>query len=430
LNVWSVRELTDHVRHLIEDDPRLMAVAVRGEISNFTRSGNGHCYFVLKDDGAGAQLNVVLFRMQAQRCPFPLDNGAKVVALGRLSLYEQKGQYQFVASEVRIDGVGELYLAFLKLKEKLSKEGLFEARRKRPVPVVPTRIGVVTSTQGAALRDILTTIRKRHRGIDVVISPAVVQGAEAPASIVAALRRLWRLAGSRRAVDVIIVARGGGSFEELNAFNHETVARAIVTSPMPVVSGVGHDTDFTIADMVADVRAATPTAAAAAVTPDHARALRQVADLQLRLRQALLRRVERARHRFESIERRREMVTPARLLEREQRRLDDLCERLQRRAMRAVEQRQNVLGRTCARLDALSPLKVMGRGFSVCRTPAGEVVTATSQVVSGQALEVCVSDGRLDVTVEAVRLLEVAGSGAAGSNPPEPKTTREVCALG
>ncbi|MBM3464021.1 MAG: exodeoxyribonuclease VII large subunit [Armatimonadetes bacterium] len=492
MNVWSVRDLTDHVKALLENDLKLAGVAVRGEISNFSRSTNGHCYFVLKDENA--QIASVMFRMQSARCRFVPEDGMKVIAFGRVSVYEQRGTYQLVVAELKLDGLGELYAAFVQLKDRLAREGLFEEARKQPLPFLPRRVGIVTSPKGAALQDMLTTLRRRHPGVDVVISPAIVQGVEAPGSVIAALRRLFRLE-----VDVIIVARGGGSFEELNAFNDEALARAIAACPIPVVSGVGHETDVTICDMVADVRAATPTAAATAVVPDRAKALRAISEAQVRLRQALLRRLERARERlgalekrqwmklpgrsmerhrlhldrldggllagirrrheharmrldnveqrrgritparllermrarFENVEQRRLRVSPARLLERARARLEALERRAWRRlperlvarerervqrlrealafaTTRALERRQADLRHAAARLDAMSPLKVLGRGYAVCRTipsggvEGGEVVSCVAQVTVGQELEVRVQDGSVGVRVRDV----------------------------
>ncbi|NDD27938.1 MAG: exodeoxyribonuclease VII large subunit [Proteobacteria bacterium] len=278
VNVWTVRELTSYIKGVLEGDFSLAGMSVSGELSNVKRAHNGHIWFTLKDEGA--QLGAVMFKGDAMRCKLTPSEGMKVVASGRLTVYEPRGNYQMVVSDLRPDGLGDLYAAFLQRKEKLQAEGLFDAARKRAIPRYPTRVGIVTSEQGAALRDMLTTIRRRHPGVSVLLSPAVVQGADAPRSVVAALHRLCLAHAGGTSIDVIIVGRGGGSFEELNAFNDEDVARAIAGCPIPIVSGVGHETDFTIADLVADERAATPTAAAARVTPDREASLEAVSDLR------------------------------------------------------------------------------------------------------------------------------------------------------
>lgn len=400
MNVWSVRQLTDHIKTLFESDFKLAGCAVRGEISNFSRAVSGHLYFTLKDEQS--QIGAVMFRTQAGRCSFKPQNGMQVIALGRIGLYEQRGTYQMNVHELRLDGVGELYATFLQLKEQLTREGLFDPRRKKKLPAFPRRLGIVTSEQGAALRDMLTTIRRRHPGVGVVLSPALVQGVDAPESIIGALRRLWKLRDTPHGVDVIIVGRGGGSFEELNAFNNERVARAIAASPIPIVSGVGHETDLTIADLAADLRAATPTAAAAQATPDRGALLRQLTDLRQRLRGALLRRLGRARDRLDGVQRRRWSMLPARILDARRQNLDEVTERLCRAATLFVERQRASLTMACGRLDALSPLKVLARGYVVCRTPRGEVVTSAAQAPPGRELELRLLDGSAAVRVERV----------------------------
>jgi len=402
LKIWSVRDLTDRIRLVLENDSELAGLAVRGEISNFTRSVNGHCYFVLKDDQA--QLSAVMWKSQVARTPFRPENGMRVIAFGRLTVYPQRGQYQLVVTELKPDGLGDLFAAYLQLKARLEKEGLFEAARKRALPLLPRRVGLVTSPRGAALHDMVTTLRRRHPGVDIVLSPAVVQGAEAPSSIVTALRRLARLQETPDAVEVVIVGRGGGSFEELNAFNDEAVARAIVACPVPVVSGVGHETDFTIADLVADERAATPTAAATRVVPDCVEATLRVRQLRARLGQALVRRVERHRERLESLEERGWRRLLDRMLDQRRQRLDDLLARAHRAQEMGTERRRARLGALAGRLDALSPLRVLERGYAVCTAAGdGRVVTRVGQVEAGDLLDIRVLDGSVAARVEGAR---------------------------
>lgn len=397
----TVSEVNAHVKGLIENDFKLSGISVKGEISNLGRRPQGHLFFNIKDDKA--QLNAVMWASDAARLKFAPEVGARVVAQGRVTVYEQRGEYRLVVRDLRLDGVGDLYAAFLKLKEKLEREGLFDPSRKRPLPRLPARIGLITSPTGAALRDMVTTIRRRHAGVSVLLSPALVQGADAPQSIVAAMGRLCEAHRAGTAIDAIIVGRGGGSYEDLVAFNDEAVARAIAACPIPVVSGVGHETDTTIADFVADVRAATPTAAAELVTPERAALLQAVSALQGRLRNALVRRLGRARDLLDRVEARRRMLTAGRLLDARRLRLDELTDRLGHGAMQQVRRKQAALAAHAGRLDALSPLKVLSRGYVVCRTTEGDVVTRVAQAWEGRALELVLRDGRASVRVEETR---------------------------
>lgn len=373
-----------------------------GEISNFSRSPNGHCYFKLKDDQA--LLSCVMWKTQVARLSFRPENGMRVVATGRITVYAPSGQYQLQVTDLRPEGIGDIYAAFHQLKARLEKEGLFAATRKRRIPLLPRRIGLVTSPRGAALHDMLTTLLRRHPGVDVVLSPAVVQGVDAPPSIIAALGRLARLAGGPDAVDVVIVARGGGSFEELNAFNDEGVARTIASFPVPVISGVGHETDFTIADFVADERAATPTAAATRAIPDCVEARLNVRRIRVRLAQALVRMVDRHKDRLRLLEQRGFARLVDRMLDTRRRRLDDLSTRLVRAQERRVERRRAALAAHAGRLDALSPFAVLERGYAVCTTADGHVVKRIGQVEPGAAVDIRVLDGSLQARVEGAHV--------------------------
>lgn len=417
MNVWTVRELTSYIKGVLEGDFSLAGMSVSGELSNVKRAHNGHIWFTLKDEGA--QLGAVMFKGDAMRCKLTPSEGMKVVASGRLTVYEPRGNYQMVVSDLRPDGLGDLYAAFLQRKEKLQAEGLFDAARKRAIPRYPTRVGIVTSEQGAALRDMLTTIRRRHPGVSVLLSPAVVQGADAPRSVVAALHRLCLAHAGGTSIDVIIVGRGGGSFEELNAFNDEDVARAIAGCPIPIVSGVGHETDFTIADLVADERAATPTAAAARVTPDREASLEAVSDLRGRLRRALVRCLERSRERLDGIERRRLRLSPGRLLDGRRQRLSDLEVRLETAVRNQVKRQEGRLGRLAGRLDALSPLQVLARGYVVCRSAEGEAVTRVEQAWAGRHLDLVLTDGVAQVTVEQASPRAFTATEAVSGRPDE-----------
>jgi exodeoxyribonuclease VII large subunit len=390
---WTVTDLTRHLRQLLESDADLQGIWVQGEISNFSRPSSGHIYFTLKD--SGASLRCVIWRNDAARLRVTLQDGMAVEAHGSLSVYETGGQYQLYADTLRPLGEGALYQEFLRLKALLEAEGLFDPDRKRPVPAFSRRIGIVTSPTGAALRDMLNTLRRRLPLVEVILAPAPVQGEEAPAALVEALRTLNRVA----APDVILLARGGGSIEDLWAFNDERLVRAVVDSAAPVITGVGHETDFTLADFASDLRAPTPTAAAELATPI------TVLDLQAGLLEegrkiaasmAVL--FEQRHSQAESLESRLRFFSPLRRLQSEAQHLDELA----RRGNAAQAHRLELAGARLKglenRLAALSPLAVLGRGYAVL-TKDDKVVMSRSQVSAGDALRVRVRDGDFDARV-------------------------------
>jgi exodeoxyribonuclease VII large subunit len=439
--VLTVSQLTRRIRALLEGE--FPTVLVEGELSNVRGAASGHWYFNLKD--ASAQVRCVMFRSAAAALRFHLEDGQAVVVRGRLSVYEQRGEYQVQALLVEPKGTGALQLAFEQLKRKLEGEGLFDAARKRPLPYLPRCIGVVTSPRGAAIRDILHVLERRFPGMPVLLYPATVQGAQAAGEIAAGIAALNARAAASR-IDVIIVGRGGGSVEDLWAFNEEPVARAIHASAVPVISAVGHETDFTIADFVADVRAPTPSAAAEIAVPSKLDLLAGVqsrrADLFSGLKRALDLRLER----WQALRAR--LSSPDALMRQHAQRLDDLWERarlagrtraarahdrllaehekllmlrpdrfnpLQRRRAREHEARlapalrrhlaalRERLAAQAGRLDALSPLAVMRRGFGAVRHADGRPVRGTRDVRRGDALNVRLADGALDAEVRDVR---------------------------
>jgi len=343
--VITVTELNREVRNLLEGSFPVLWVA--GEISNFKRYDSGHCYFSLKD--GGAQVRCVMFRNRAALIDFAPREGMQVEARAVVSLYEARGDFQLTIEALRPAGLGALFEAFEKLKKKLEAEGLFAAQRKRALPKMPRAIGIVTSPAAAALRDMVTTLARRMPGIPVVLYPTAVQGVDAGAQIAAAIRK----AGARSEVDVLIVGRGGGSLEDLWAFNEEVVARAIADSPIPVVSGVGHETDFTIADFVADVRAATPTAAAELVSPNREEWLARLAQMRFRLRAMLERLLQQRMQRLDQLARR--LQHPVEKLARQRDRLTMLGLRLERAPLRLLEARQHRLVRIGMRIEHLRP---------------------------------------------------------------------------
>ena len=390
VKAWTVSDLTAYIKDLVSGDEILQDVWLEGEVSNFVRHASGHCYFSLKDSGATIQC--VMWRSVADMLDALPKNGQHVLAHGRVGVYEVRGNYQLYVDFVRPAGLGDLYAQFEALKARLAAEGLFEAERKRPLPTWPRRIGVVTSPQGAALRDIIRVIRTRFPNVEIVLSPTQVQGEEAPPQIVQALQALIEHGD----VDVIVVARGGGSLEDLWAFNDEGVARAIAASPIPVVSGVGHETDFTIADFVADLRAPTPSAAAAAVVPDAQELRRRVRTLRERVLGLAFKHVSRRRQQVESEMRALRLNSPQQRLDAARLRVDDLT-----RAMEAHMNNRLSLARTqleglVARLEALNPLNVLERGYAVAVRSDGKVMTSIDDVEVGEHMWVYLSDGHVE----------------------------------
>jgi len=397
--VFTVRQLTQYLRTLLSQDRTLQDVSVRGELSDCVRHNSGHVYFTLKDDAS--QLRCVMFRDDAQRLTFVPANGLGVVARGTITVYEARGQYQLVVREMQQAGVGDLYLRFERLKAKLEAEGLFAEERKRPLPAFPQRIAVLTSMSGAAVHDILTTLRARWPAADVVLILTPVSGAAAAPGIVQSLQNLHRVPD----LDVAILARGGGSMEELSGFNAEEVARAIVAAPVPVVTGIGHETDFTIADFVADRRAPTPTAAAAAVTPDRRELLVRVQAFRRVAAQRLERRVSAYRRELSLIRARPFFRQPHLLLAERRLRLDDAREELRDRVMGLIRDSRARLDRATDKLTTLSPAGVLARGYAIMRLPDGTVVRATRQLQVGAEAEVLLHEGSAGVQVTCLRSL-------------------------
>ncbi|PZN13483.1 MAG: exodeoxyribonuclease VII large subunit [Bacillota bacterium] len=392
--VWSVGELTARVRLLLEADPELQHVWVRGEISNYKHHSSGHIYFTLKDERAA--LRCVMFRSAARGLRFEPGDGMTVIAGGRIGVYEAGGQYQLYVEFLEPDGIGALYLAFEQLKERLRREGLFDPARKRPLPRLPRRVGVVTSADGAALRDIIRVASRRNPRVHLVVAPVPVQGEEAAPAIAAAIRRFGRFGG----VDVLIVGRGGGSWEDLWPFNEEVVVRAVAESPIPVVSAVGHETDFTLCDLAADVRAPTPSAAAEMVIPDWYELRDRLADLRQRLERAIYLRVRMARDRVERLAASRGMFYLRDRVLQHRQRLDMLLHDLVTVARRRVEDRRQQLRALTGQLEALSPLAVLARGYSIARDARGHVVKDARDVAPGEPVEVWLHRGRLLCRVE------------------------------
>jgi exodeoxyribonuclease VII large subunit len=393
VKIYAVSELTRAVKGVLEEAfPQ--SVWVSGEVSNLKKHTSGHWYLTLKD--RDSQLQTAIYKGVNLRLKYDLQNGTEVIARGRLSVYQPRGEYQFQVEEVQPKGVGPLELAFRQLKEKLSRLGYFD-RRKKPLPRYPRRVALVTSPTGAAVRDMVETLTRRWPLAEIWVHPATVQGDGAGASVAGAIRRLNTLSG----IDVLIIGRGGGSLEDLWAFNEECVAQAVFESRIPVVSGVGHETDLVISDMVADLRALTPTDAATRVVPNKSDVLSWLNETETQLRDLLLRRLDRAQERLADLTRRRCFRVPLERVREQERRLDDWSERLQRALRQRLTVWQQRLEAQAARLETLSPLNVLARGYSLTRTDAdGVVVRRPDQVRPGDRLVTLVQHGRLISRVE------------------------------
>lgn len=390
IQALTVRQLNMYVKTMLEGDVRLASVTVTGEISNFKNHySSGHLYFTLKDSDAA--IRCVMFRSFASRIRFLPEDGLKVILRGRVSLYEKDGQYQFYAEEMNAAGIGDISLQFEQIKAKLEKEGLFKPENKRPLPRFPKTAAVVTSDTGAAVRDIINILGRRWPATDIIMCPVSVQGELAVPEILETLDRLYALGKA----EVIIIGRGGGSTEDLWAFNSEELARKIYASPVPVISAVGHETDFTICDFVADMRAPTPSAAAELAVPDSGEIQNRIRKCRSSLFSALTAKYNYSKSKFESVcssrylKRAEEMLVSAR-----SETLDRLYDRLSVNLQRYLDSSENALMGLCSRLDALSPLKVISRGYSVAQS-GGKILRTVNDVDIGDNIMLKLSDGTL-----------------------------------
>lgn len=437
----TVAALTKYIKRKFEVDPHLQDLWIKGEISNFTYHSRGHMYFTLKDEQA--RIQAVMFAGHNRQLTFKPENGMTVLVRGEISVYEPSGTYQVYVKEMQPDGVGALYLAYEQLKKKLEQEGLFAKEHKKPIPKFPQHIGVVTSPTGAAIRDILTTIRRRYPLAKVILFPTLVQGEQAPLSIIQSIQK----ANDIGYIDVLIVGRGGGSIEELWAFNEEIVARAIFASRVPIISAVGHETDYTIADFVADLRAPTPTGAAELAVPHVADLLSRVSDQQARLIRATKERLNAEQKRLQSLRSSYAFRYPKRLYEQKEQQLDILVDRLQRQMNDMLKQKEHKLQQlqltlfahhpqsriekaadcirtlqqtivrnmndvmkqkkwslvtTMTKLDALSPLKIMERGYSLAYDEQETLIKTVKQLQTGDRVQIRFQDGRAHCIVSNI----------------------------
>lgn len=415
--VWGVAALVQAIADSLQ--ARFSQVVVRGEISGLTRAASGHAYFTLKDEAGGASLRCAMFRRAFSGVDFPLSDGMLVEARGNLAVYEARGELQMIVEGLSRAGAGALFEQFLRLKAKLESEGLFDAQRKRPLPAFPERVAVVTSLAAAALQDVLAAWRRRAPHVEVVVAHCAVQGAEAPAQIVQALADVQHLHRAGTPVDVVVVCRGGGSLEDLWSFNDERVVRAVAACQLPVVSGVGHETDFTLTDFAADLRAPTPTAAAELVCRDRADLQSDLDAMATVLSMRVRRRLDGAQQDLDLLATRlrapgqvvgsakqRASVLAHRLdeavkqhLRWERQALPTLAQRLQRGLVAQASQRAQRLDGMAARLQSVNPQRVLERGYAWVSAQDGHAVTSVSQVEVGQVVQAVLMDGRLDLTV-------------------------------
>ncbi|MGM0688842.1 MAG: exodeoxyribonuclease VII large subunit [Bacillota bacterium] len=396
MEIFKVSEINRYIKGLIQGDPRLGDLRVSGELSNFKHHRSGHMYFTLKD--STSSLRCVFFRRENARCIFKPADGMEVIVHGNISVYEPDGVYQLYVAGMEPAGMGSLFLAFEQLKRKLETEGFFRADHKKPIPGLPAKIALVTSPTGAALQDILATIKKRFPHVHLLVVESLVQGSGAAADLARALDWL----NSRKDIDLIILARGGGSLEDLWPFNEEIVARAIYRSEVPVISAVGHETDFTIADFTADLRAPTPTAGAVAAVPEKEEIILKIQQLRERAAAALQRRLLQEKQKVDHIVSDRFFRLPGRRLKLSAEFLNQLEVKLRREIVRVLQYKGMVLAAQIDKLESYSPLKVMNRGYSYCRDEEGNIIRSIKQVRLKRLVQLSFKDGQAYCRAEKV----------------------------
>ena len=394
--IFSVSSLNSYIKNIFENNRTLSSVTVRGEISNFTNHRSGHLYFSLKD--SEGQIRAVMFRSRASSLKFMPESGMKVIVHGSVTVYPRDGSYQIYVSSMQPDGIGALYLAYEQLKERLSAEGLFDDDHKRPLPQFPKRVGVITSPTGAAVQDIINVTGRRYPMADIFLYPALVQGNGAEESLIRALDYL----DSSGICEVIIIGRGGGSIEDLWAFNSEKLARRIYNASTPIISAVGHETDFTICDFVSDMRAPTPSAAAEIAVPDRRELQMQIDSFDDRLYSALNRRIVRAKERLALVSERASADGLLRLLSEKDDEVNGLCEKAHLLFDRILKSKRENLMRLAAEANALSPLATLSRGYSVAERN-GKVVKGIKDLASGDKITLIMSDGRATAKVTEIK---------------------------
>lgn len=398
--VWTIRDLTRYMRDMFEADEALQDLWVHGEVSNLSRPSSGHLYFTIKD--SQSTLRCVMWRSTVMRLPYMPRNGDAVEIHGSISVYEAAGQYQLYADEIRPAGEGLLYQEFVRLKGRLEAEGLFEEERKRSIPQFPGKIGIVTSPTGAALRDMLNTIKRRYPIAEIILVPSLVQGEEAPVNIISAIESL----NQNIKPDVILLARGGGSLEDLWAFNNEDVARAIFASTTPIITGIGHETDFTIADFVSDLRASTPTAAAEQATPNRFDLKTELREMNAALLGTLSAGLMDNRLRVNQLVHSLLILSPSTRLRSNRQRIDELLHRIENRAANKIQLKRAQLQGMTQNLISLNPISALKRGYSAVTLPDGTLVHSIHQVESNDMLDVRVVDGTIAAQVKTTRKID------------------------
>jgi len=395
IKTLSVSQVNQYVKRLIHADPILHMVQVAGEVSNCTYHGSGHIYFSLKDENS--RIRCVMFRSQAQGLKVRLKEGMRVMAAGSITVYERDGQYQLIASHIEETGLGDWFLAFQQLKEKLEREGLLDPDRKKPLPLYPESIGLITSETGAALQDFLTVLHRRWPSAKLTLFPALVQGELAPQSLTKAVNK-----AQEYDLDLILLGRGGGSIEELWAFNSESLAYAIADSRIPIISGVGHETDFTIADFVADQRANTPTAAAELAVPDVKQLLRHLDGRMAAMKNRVNQHLSQEKRSLDAMALRAPFRFPTRLLDDQRQALDTLQMQLVQLMNKDFKERNTFLAHAGEKLHQLSPLSTLGRGYAFVQDEGEGVITCINQVSQNQQVTVTLQDGRFKASVTSI----------------------------
>lgn len=395
--VFSITQINEYLRGKMDADTLLSQVAVRGEISNYKMYPSGHHYFTLKDESSA--LKCVMFKSQALRLRFRPENGMKVIAMGKITVYPRDGAFQLYCGSMAMDGIGDLYAAFEQLKAKLAAQGLFAPEHKKRLPVIPDTIGIITSSAGAAIHDMLRILNHRFPLTKVRLLPVRVQGAEAPAEIAAAIR----YANHYKLADLLIVGRGGGSIEDLWSFNDERVAYAIYESEIPVISAVGHEPDVTISDYVADLRAATPSNAAELAVPDREALLQNLDAASSAMAAALSHQLRNARQRLDVLSRSAALSSPTGYLEQRQEQLEHLKSRLIAAQNQMLHQKRNRFVSCTAKLDAMSPLKVLSRGYSIVNAENGAILRSVRQTAPKQQISVMFADGSINAIVSEIK---------------------------
>ncbi len=404
-DAFSVSQVNEYIKMLLEGNPTLKNIWVAGEISGAKLYASGHLYFSVKDEDS--VLSAVMFRSSLMNMDFQPRDGMRVLIHGRLSAYPPRGQYQLIADRMIPDGAGAMAMAFEQLKNKLAAEGLFDPARKKPIPPHPRRIGVVTSPSGAAIHDIIRVAGGRNPSVEIILYPSLVQGDRAAASLVSGVRYFNKMKDhSEQGVDLIIVGRGGGSAEDLWVFNHEALAREIAASELPVVSAVGHEVDFSISDFVADLRAATPSAAAELTIPDSAEARRYIDNLSARLTKPMEEGLRRRRATLGLLASAGVLTSPKAMYTHRKEAIKALGDRMDQTVLYLHTKRQQTLTRLAAQLEALSPLAVLSRGYTMTQDEMGQVVTSVQALSEGDDLTVRFVDGTASATVKGVTLFE------------------------